>query len=718
MGDRRSSGRSTLIAIATAAVLGLGAGVGLPLITTTNGVVEKGPVPNRTPFYMAVANLAQQPVAHYGGSALNGATKWDLKSTNGGETLGVVSIGGEHVDVLIAGGKTYERPPQDLLSDLPSGTSRQALSGKWITGDDSLTAMLPKGLGSPAQLAEGLWPDLAAATDYPLTGTAATDNIGGTSAFRVTTAQGLLYVSAKAPFRVLRLAPVSGSSSPKTPAPSSSHTAASAALRQGPASTSAEARSAASLSTGSGFGATDLQTMAADDTKKAFADLVDQTKSLKDAVNVGIKFDFNQTGNLDCSESSCTVRENVTTSTTSAVSAQLSGTVDTEMTATLTVNGQGAGACTAGQQLPVNGSGTITCQDAAVAPVVQNIKAEKQREADAEAEASGHDVSIPYNLDFEAGIELTAMANVQAEVDKLVGNEQGEQKQAEQNPPDTDCAANSFVAGTRVLMADGSSEPIEKVGVADAVDAAVPGDVSLQREGVTAVHVTDDDRDFADVTLNTPGGTQRVTSTARHLYYDATSKLWTAAADLRPGDRLQSADGRAVTVASVRTFEGATRTYNLTVDSLHTYFVLAGGSSVLVHNCGGTVFPHSKKCQCAQGAKPRIPPNRYGRRGKPSTTAQLDDVRDEMLQLNPTWKHVGGGRSAATGKELPETTIRGPNGQIRHPDLTFQLPDGSMFYVNTVDTYADGVTMNADEMEAAIDISMWGDGPILTIPKS
>ncbi|NUP49494.1 MAG: hypothetical protein HOW97_19630 [Catenulispora sp.] len=706
MSDRRSLRRDTWIAAATALVLGVGSGVGLALTTTASGVVDRGPQPDRMPFFLAVSNLSTQPVAHYAGAAFNGLTKWDLKSTNGGETLGTVTVGGEKVDVLIVGGKTYEKVPPDLLKDLPAGTPQQALSGKWLTGSDTLAAMLPKGLGSPADLAAGLYPDLGKATDYPLTGTPATDNIDGASAFKVTTAQGVLYVSANAPYRVLRLAPVSGSTSPSPGAPSGS-----------PSHVAAAGWSTLSQSADSGFGQTDFPAMAPDDTKKAFSDLVDQTKSLKDAVNVGIKFDFNQTGNLDCSESSCTVNENVTTSTTSAANAQLSGTVDTEMAATLTVNGQGAGGCNAGKQLPVNGSGTITCQDGAVAPVVQSIKAEKQREADAEAQASGHDVSIPYNLDFEASIELTAKANVQAEVDKMVGDEQGEQNAAQQNPPDTDCALNSFVAGTRVLMADGTSVPIEKVAVADVVDTAAPGAASPGRQDVTAIHVTDDDRDFADVTMTTPGGPEHITSTARHLYYDATTSAWTGAADLRPGDRLQSADGRPVTVASVRTFHGAARTYNLTVDTVHTFFILAGGSAVLVHNCGSQIFGHSTKCKCSEGGKPRIVRNPNGRRGNAATTAQLNDIRDEMLKANRDWQHIGGGTDAKTGATLPETTIRGPNGQIRHPDLTFRLPDGSEFYVNTVDTLADGVTMDAREMEAAIEIYMWGTGPIMIVPK-
>jgi hypothetical protein len=41
-----------------------------------------------------------------------------------------------------------------------------------------------------------------------------------------------------------------------------------------------------------------------------------------------------------------------------------------------------------------------------------------------------------------------------------------------------------------------------------------------------------------------------------------------------------------VTVIGVRRYKAVTRVYNLTVGDLHTYFVGAGLTSVLVHNCG------------------------------------------------------------------------------------------------------------------------------------
>ena len=106
-----------------------------------------------------------------------------------------------------------------------------------------------------------------------------------------------------------------------------------------------------------------------------------------------------------------------------------------------------------------------------------------------------------------------------------------------------------------------------------------------------------------------------------------------------------------------------------------------------------------------------------GRRGSAKTRDQLDDIRDEFMDLNPDAVHVAGGRTAS-GEKVPEQAVYNPNGRgKRFPDLTFDMPDGSQVYINTVDTYADGVTATIRELEAAVDITTWGSGPAIMIPK-
>lgn len=106
-----------------------------------------------------------------------------------------------------------------------------------------------------------------------------------------------------------------------------------------------------------------------------------------------------------------------------------------------------------------------------------------------------------------------------------------------------------------------------------------------------------------------------------------------------------------------------------------------------------------------------------GRRGSAAVRNHLDDVRDELLDANPDWEHVAGGRVRGTGRKLEErAVVNQATGQRRFPDLTFRLPDNSPFFVNTVDTYASGAA-TIREFEAAVDINRWGGGPVLMIPK-
>ena len=104
---------------------------------------------------------------------------------------------------------------------------------------------------------------------------------------------------------------------------------------------------------------------------------------------------------------------------------------------------------------------------------------------------------------------------------------------------------------------------------------------------MTAVIITPTDRDFTDTTIRSPDGTtSTITSTQHHRFYDVTRHAWIDAADLHRGDLLREPDGTWVTVVSVRNYHTHTTTYNLTVQTLHTYYTLAGNTPILVHNCG------------------------------------------------------------------------------------------------------------------------------------
>ncbi|MEU1075132.1 MULTISPECIES: RHS repeat-associated core domain-containing protein [unclassified Streptomyces] len=155
------------------------------------------------------------------------------------------------------------------------------------------------------------------------------------------------------------------------------------------------------------------------------------------------------------------------------------------------------------------------------------------------------------------------------------------------------CKTNSFPASTTVLMAGGAAVPIDQVKVGDTVEATDPLTNTTKPQKVTHVEVTLTDKDFTDTTVRTAEGDKVVTSTQHHPYWDATRKQWVDAVDLKPGEKLREPSGSLLTVVKNRNYRRTVTTYNLTVERIHTYYVLAGATPVLVHNCNESMdFVH------------------------------------------------------------------------------------------------------------------------------
>ncbi|WP_169317191.1 ricin-type beta-trefoil lectin domain protein [Actinacidiphila oryziradicis] len=146
------------------------------------------------------------------------------------------------------------------------------------------------------------------------------------------------------------------------------------------------------------------------------------------------------------------------------------------------------------------------------------------------------------------------------------------------------CAVNSFPPDTQVLLADGSSKPIGKLQVGDLLRATDP-ETGASRAEPVAASFTHGAKRLSTVVL---AGGGRFTTTLGHRLY-VVGHGWKLASDLRVGDLLRAADGspRAVTAVHDRNSSEPTSVYDLTVTGLHTFYVLAGHSTVLVHNCDG-----------------------------------------------------------------------------------------------------------------------------------
>ncbi|MCC5476870.1 RHS repeat-associated core domain-containing protein [Streptomyces barringtoniae] len=149
-------------------------------------------------------------------------------------------------------------------------------------------------------------------------------------------------------------------------------------------------------------------------------------------------------------------------------------------------------------------------------------------------------------------------------------------------PPAEGC---SFAPETPVLMEDGKRKPIGKIKVGDKVQSANPQ--TGKRQGSRTVqHVwINHDHDLLDVTIRTSRGhTFTLHTTANHPFWDNTTRTWVPAGELHHGDALNTATSGHVHVVATHSTPGEANRWNLTVQQLHTYYVLAGDTPVLVHN--------------------------------------------------------------------------------------------------------------------------------------
>jgi hypothetical protein len=164
------------------------------------------------------------------------------------------------------------------------------------------------------------------------------------------------------------------------------------------------------------------------------------------------------------------------------------------------------------------------------------------------------------------------------------------------------CALHSFVAGTRVLLADGSTKPIEQVHDGDVVQTTDPATGEVEEHKVVGTLVHSDEEQRTEVTLDAGGS---LVATDWHPVWVEETGGWSAIGSLEVGEHLHSADGRSVEVEAVRHFEQVAPVHDLTVDSVHDYYVGAGTASVLVHNCGERIYEAGGKHKGTERASSR-----------------------------------------------------------------------------------------------------------------
>jgi RHS repeat-associated protein len=143
---------------------------------------------------------------------------------------------------------------------------------------------------------------------------------------------------------------------------------------------------------------------------------------------------------------------------------------------------------------------------------------------------------------------------------------------------------NSFTAETRVLMADGTTKPITDVRVGDHVLATDPATGKTEPHQVVELINGEGEKHLVDIKIHTNDGERTIITTRGHPFWVDDQRRWLRADALRSGDQLLGPDGTDFAVVGVRTRTEYLKVHNLTIEGIHSYYVLAGNQPVLAHN--------------------------------------------------------------------------------------------------------------------------------------
>ncbi|QKW25051.1 type IV secretion protein Rhs [Streptomyces seoulensis] len=149
----------------------------------------------------------------------------------------------------------------------------------------------------------------------------------------------------------------------------------------------------------------------------------------------------------------------------------------------------------------------------------------------------------------------------------------------------------SFSPDTRVLLEHGKTKKIGKIKLGDKVEAADPKTGKHRGPRRVTARFVHHDEDLVDLKIRSASGKiETLHTTSLHPIWDDSEHAWVKAGKLVPGHSLNTATDGHVAVIKVKTLAGSADMYNLTVEQLHTYYVLAGQTPVLVHNSNCSPF--------------------------------------------------------------------------------------------------------------------------------
>ncbi|AUS79457.1 hypothetical protein C1701_15040 [Actinoalloteichus sp. AHMU CJ021] len=164
------------------------------------------------------------------------------------------------------------------------------------------------------------------------------------------------------------------------------------------------------------------------------------------------------------------------------------------------------------------------------------------------------------------------------------------------------CRVNSFVPGTLVLLADGTHKPIEDNQLGDEVLASDPDTGEIGPQRVVATITNEGPKTLVDVSHTPSPDHLPDTVTDEHPFWVNNHGHWIHATDLTRGDTLLTPTGDHTTITHAHSYPHHHRVHNLTTNTIHTYYVLAGATPVLVHNA-----TPEENCDLTLGAGPNAP---------------------------------------------------------------------------------------------------------------
>jgi hypothetical protein len=130
-------------------------------------------------------------------------------------------------------------------------------------------------------------------------------------------------------------------------------------------------------------------------------------------------------------------------------------------------------------------------------------------------------------------------------------------------------------------MGDCSGKAIEEIQVGDWVWAADPETGAEGPRQVTDVIIGQGQKDLVEIEVDG----HVITATDEHPFWSPSRGGWIDAEDLQVGDDLLTNDGTLTDIDRITSYTVTFQiVHNLTVDDLHTYYVVAGDQPVLVHN--------------------------------------------------------------------------------------------------------------------------------------